>query len=123
MNDREMKVISIRQPWAWLIIKGFKDIENRTWGTEIRGPVLIHASKTFDQEGYDFVKDFSPEIEMPAIDEFPKDGIVGGAVLTDCVQESESRWFQGPFGFVFQFPRESDFYPLKGQLGFFTFKG
>lgn len=39
-----MKAISIRQPWAWLIVNGFKDIENRSWRTKYRGPVLIHAS-------------------------------------------------------------------------------
>ncbi|WP_206002040.1 ASCH domain-containing protein [Paraburkholderia aromaticivorans] len=38
-----MKALSIRQPWAWLIVKGHKDIENRTWSTRFRGRVLIHA--------------------------------------------------------------------------------
>jgi len=32
-----MKALSIRQPYAWLIIHGYKDIENRTWGTRVRG--------------------------------------------------------------------------------------
>jgi hypothetical protein len=39
-----MKVIVIRQPWAWLIVNGFKDIENRSWATRYRGPLLIQAS-------------------------------------------------------------------------------
>lgn len=39
-----MKALSIRQPWAWLIANGYKDIENRSWRTNYRGPVLIHAS-------------------------------------------------------------------------------
>ena len=38
-----MKALSIRQPWAELIVAGLKDIENRTWRTDYRGPVLIHA--------------------------------------------------------------------------------
>src|SRR5437763_3986357 len=38
------KVIVIRQPWAWLIVNGFKDIENRTWATRYRGPLIIQAS-------------------------------------------------------------------------------
>lgn len=41
-----MKAISIHQPWAWLIVEGYKDIENRTWLTAYRGPVLIHAGLT-----------------------------------------------------------------------------
>ena len=47
--------ISIRQPWASLIIEGssgiYKDVENRTWTTRIRGLIAIHAAKTFDQAG------------------------------------------------------------------------
>jgi|ERR1700758_4475866 hypothetical protein len=39
-----MKVIVIRQPWAWLIVNGFKDIENRSWRTRYRGPLMIHPS-------------------------------------------------------------------------------
>ena len=30
-----MKALSIRQPWAWLIVNGYKDVENRTWGPDI----------------------------------------------------------------------------------------
>lgn len=40
-----MKAISIRQPWASLIVLGIKDIENRSWPTSQRGIVLVHASK------------------------------------------------------------------------------
>jgi hypothetical protein len=39
-----IKVIVVRQPWAWLIVQGFKDIENRSWNTRYRGPLLIQAS-------------------------------------------------------------------------------
>lgn len=40
-----MKALSIRQPWAWMILHAGKDIENREWPTRFRGRVLIHASK------------------------------------------------------------------------------
>lgn len=40
-----MKAITIKQPWASLIAAGLKDIENRTWKTNFRGRVLIHAAK------------------------------------------------------------------------------
>jgi hypothetical protein len=33
-----MKTLSVRQPYAWLIVAGFKPIENRTWRTTYRGP-------------------------------------------------------------------------------------
>jgi hypothetical protein len=40
-----MKTLSVRQPYAWLIVAGFKTIENRTWRTNYRGPLQIHASQ------------------------------------------------------------------------------
>jgi hypothetical protein len=43
-----MKVITVRQPWAWAIAKGYKDIENRGWTTTYRGPLAIHAAKKWD---------------------------------------------------------------------------
>jgi len=39
-----MKVISIQQPWASLAVLGFKKIETRSWKTNYRGELLIHAS-------------------------------------------------------------------------------
>ena len=46
-----MKAISIKQPWASLIAHGIKDIENRTWRTNYRGRVLIHAGAS-KKEGW-----------------------------------------------------------------------
>lgn len=48
-----VKALSIRQPWAWLIVQGFKDIENRTRASHHRGPLLIHASKTMTRADYE----------------------------------------------------------------------
>ena len=38
-----MKVLTLRQPWAWAVAHGGKDVENRTWTTRYRGPIAIHA--------------------------------------------------------------------------------
>lgn len=43
-----MKVLSVREPWAWLVVNNWKNIENRTWETSYRGPLLIHSSLQFD---------------------------------------------------------------------------
>ena len=40
-----MKALTIKQPYASLIVEGIKDIENRTWKTNYRGRILIHAGK------------------------------------------------------------------------------
>lgn len=51
-----MKGISVRQPWAWSIIHGGKDVENRSRNIagSYRGPVAIHASKTVDEDALDY---------------------------------------------------------------------
>src|SRR3990167_9411398 len=57
-GDREpMKALSIRQPWAWLILHAGKDIENRGWPTSFRGRFLIHASKGMTRAEYELADD------------------------------------------------------------------
>ena len=46
------QAISIRQPWCHFILHDGKDVENRTWPSRFRGPVLIYASKTPDDAAY-----------------------------------------------------------------------
>lgn len=41
--------LSVRQPWGWAIATGLKPVENRSWHTNYRGPVAIHASGTIDE--------------------------------------------------------------------------
>ena len=41
--------LSIRQPWAWLILHAGKDVENRSRGTSFRGRIYVHAGKSYDQ--------------------------------------------------------------------------
>ena len=48
-----MKTLSVRQPWAWLIVNGYKNIENRTWYTKHRGRVLIHAGLKMDYSAFE----------------------------------------------------------------------
>lgn len=43
-----MKALTIRQPWASLIAHGVKTIETRSWSTEYRGPLAIHAGHRWD---------------------------------------------------------------------------
>ena len=78
--------LSIQQPWAWLIVNGHKPVENRDWPTRLRGTIGIHAGKKFDREGYDFVRRHFPRIRMPDPEAFERGGVVGGAVLMDCVE-------------------------------------
>jgi hypothetical protein len=59
-----MKVLTIRQPWASLIVWNLKDVENRNWKTNYRGPLIIHAAGKFDEQ-YDKLREY-PEDKTPA---------------------------------------------------------
>ena len=110
-----MKALSIRQPWAWLITHDYKDIENRTWKTNFRGTFLVHAPKKVDREGYRFAR--AQGIFIPPCP--PTGGIVGSAVLVDCVTEHESPWATGPYMFVLEDAKPLDLIRCPGRLGFF----
>ncbi|MEO8494175.1 MAG: ASCH domain-containing protein [Planctomycetota bacterium] len=115
--------LSVRQPWAWLIVNGHKDIENRVWPTKVRGRILIHtAAKPVTQDAYeDFVEMCRDQgiKNYPDRNGFDLGGIVGSAEIVDCVDDLRSYWFEGPFGFVLTGARKTRFKPLKGMLGFF----
>lgn len=120
-----MKALSIRQPWAWLILNAGKDIENRRWPTSVRGRVLIHAGKgmtriDYEDAHYSFRATIGCAGEaMPSFEAIERGGIVGSVEIVDCVTESESPWFCGRYGFVLRDPRPIPFRPWRGQLGFF----
>lgn len=119
-----MYCLSIKQPWAWLIAHGYKDIENRTWVTRFRGRFLIHAGQTFDWIGYMWLVMNRRRLGLinllsPVSAVYRKGGIVGEVELIDCVTTHDSPWFFGPYGFILQNAYETKFYPLKGKLRFF----
>lgn len=117
MSAKTGLALSIQQPWAWLIASGHKDVENRPWATRIRGWVGIHAGKAFDREGYDFVRREFPQIPLP--EAFDAGGIVGRVRITGCVQDLESPWFFGPYGFVLADAELLALRVCRGELGFF----
>jgi len=115
-----IKILSIKQPWSWLIVNGHKNIENRDWRYEpkFRGTFWVHAGKQIDKEAYMFY--FQHFRDMPVIKDLELGGIVGQAEMVDCVRKSSSEWFEGPLGFVLIKAHTVPFHPLKGQLGFFN---
>lgn len=114
-----MKALSIRQPWAWAILHAGKDIENRPWPTRYRGEFIVHAALTYDTDGHWAIeREFG--IVLPPMSEMRGGGIVGRVRLVDCVTASESRWFNGPYGFVLADPTPLPFQQCRGMLNFFT---
>lgn len=96
------KVLSVRQPYASLLVSGIKDVENRSRRTNYRGTVLIHAGAKF----HDVVKilravpphlynTMEQRILTSAIDVEEEDlfgCIIGSVDIVDCVKGYKSQW-------------------------------
>jgi hypothetical protein len=121
-----MIALSIRQPWAWCIAHGFKPVENRTWATQVRGRILIHAGQAFTRPYFEEVRHTMPGDmlhHLPSFEDLQVGGIVGMTTIADCVTDHPSPWFNGPFGFVCEDSKPMPFQPVKGRLGFFDVPG
>lgn len=84
------KAISIKQPWAYLICAGIKDIENRTWATKYRGRVYIHASSQMAK--YEFTWKQSSELAKHEELDIVYSAIIGHVDIVDCVVNHSSIW-------------------------------
>ena len=130
-----MKTLSIKEPWAYLIVNGFKNIENRTWKTKIKGTILIHAGKQIDRDAdlhliRTLMKDdkaYDKMFNEIYIKKNPElfGGIVGQANIIDWQDRKStgryhSPWFTGPVGFVLENQKPLPYFPVKGQLSFFN---
>ena len=78
-----MKALSIRQPWAWLIVNGYKDIENRTWSTDFRGRIYLHAGKRVKTGDFPEQRDYIRESGLILPEEPPLRAMVGEVTITD----------------------------------------
>ena len=125
-----MKVLSLRQPWAELILQGKKKIETRNWNTKFRGVFLIHVSKQVDKKS----------MERFGFSTLPTGCLVGKAELTDVKKyatkesfamdakehlgliSSDNPWLKPRYGFLLKDVQRVNPIPLKGQLNFFEYK-
>ncbi len=117
-----MKALSIRQPYAWLVVNGYKDVENRTRPISYRGPILIHASLApISRDEDEYIRACLREVgyEILPTREMERGGIVGSAEIIDCVEYDESPWFVGPYGYILANQSILEFRPAKGRLGLF----
>lgn len=76
-----MKALTIKQPWATLIMQGDKRFEFRSWQTKYRGDLLIHAGKGIDKEAMKRLEKYLPK-------ELPYGKILGKVKLVDCIKMS-----------------------------------
>jgi hypothetical protein len=104
---KEMKALSVKQPWAYCIIHKGQNVENREWYRDYRGTIAIHASKPKSmkeiRELCEFAKkDYNIKIDM---DELAYGAVIGFADLVDVITKKDvnirtRKWFQGKYGFV-----------------------
>jgi hypothetical protein len=128
-----MKVLSVRQPWAYLIVAGYKDIENRKWYTGHRGPLLIHASRAVDPNDFPKQRKWIESAGIVIPEDLPRGAIVGSATLTNVYSDGRDEelqdlmflrgqdgnpWFEGPYGFEMEYAVQfHQPIPYRGSLG------
>lgn len=130
-----MKALSIKPPWAYLIIWGYpltetvenpngstsvrlsgkallKNIENRSWplpkGFEVPQRIYIHVGKREDNGAWLRLvnKGFAMFTSLLlSSPALPRGAIIGEVDIIGCVTESESPWFAGPYGFQLANPK------------------
>lgn len=76
-----MKVLTLRQPWATLVAEGIKKYEFRSWKTNYRGKVLIHAGTGIDKE--DMKKYENMNLK------YPSRRIIAIVEIEDCLELDE----------------------------------
>lgn len=86
------KALSIRQPYVWTILNHYKDIEIRTWNTKYRGIIALHASGTFDNRGFDYLR---KEIfkDMPLKNTYILGAVIAVARIHDVIEFKDMHHF------------------------------
>ena len=119
-----MKSLSLKQPYAELVVSGKKKIELRKWNTKFRGKFLIHSSKIPDEKA---MKKFGFE-------NLPCGFIVGKAEIVDVKKYLNNKEFAedknkhlatrkfGNYGFILRNIKRIKPISAKGQLNFWEYK-
>lgn len=125
-----MKVITIKNPWAELIINGYKKYEFRNWKTKYRGKILIHTSINPDKN---IIKSFD-NLNL----KYQNGYIIGEAEIVDCIEisrEFENKLIRenkqvygmtiGRQGYAWKLKNIKKYdkpIPIKGKLGFWNYE-
>lgn len=83
-----MRCITLMQPWATLVALGAKKIETRSWRTPYRGPLAIHAAKSFPKWAREICLEPDFAVELGP-DTLPLGTIVATCRLVACIPTRE----------------------------------
>ena len=121
--------LSVQQPWAWAIVAGHKDVENRSAGSIRAGAmtcrrIAIHAAKSMKQSHYDWAvwRLEKHGVACPRPDALVRGAIIGAVDVVDIVSTSESEWYGGQMGLVLQNAEMHAPIPAQGALGYFRWQ-
>jgi hypothetical protein len=142
-----MKALTLTQPWATLVAIGAKRIETRSWSTQYRGPLAIHAAKGIKEEHFvlarfgEFQKALSPfypeVLHQHSYPTWPLGAIIAVCELTDCLEiqplsfiipdkpeRSFGDYTPGRFAWILGNVHQlKEPIPAHGALGLWTFAG
>ena len=129
-----MKALSFWQPWAELVVIGAKKYETRSWNTNYRGPLLIHASRKFSKDDQELCRHW-PFCEFVSVPHLLQRGaIIGSVDLVDClntnawvthdrVEQAFGNFSRGRFAWKLKNPvRFNKPIAAKGKLGIWEFR-
>lgn len=139
-TDGMPKALSIRQPWAGLLVAGLKSVEVRTWPTRYRGRLLIHAAQRPDGDARGWQRVAQAAATCPGLWELCtlRGGIIGQAELVDCWRYTSIEQFAadqqrhlvaahdyqpGIYGFLFRNPQRLVYHAYRGQTFLFIVEG
>lgn len=124
-----MKVLTIKEPWASLIVNGYKKYEFRSWKTKYRGEFLVHASINPDRKALEYFEDLNLNYQPGKI--------IGKVNLIACLEvtpEFEEKIIKenpqvysltkGRIGYAFKLDNIEKFsepIEIKGKLGFWNY--
>ena len=123
-----MRALSIKQPWAWLICAGYKDVENRTFDAPRCGRIYVHAGKKVDNEGAIWLWENKEQLGIQGCikewvdicNTWKQSAIIGEVEISFVTLQHKSPWFTGPLGYILANPTlYNKPIPCKGKLGFF----
>lgn len=135
-SSGNMKTLSVKQPWASLIMSGLKDVENRTWvASSVPAKILIHASSSPDNRAIDFLNNAIDELafetnnaiimgNVPEFFNMPQSAILGYVTVSKCVNDSTSKWaFPNQYHWVIEdvYQFEQPILNVKGKLNLFDY--
>ena len=98
-KGQKMKAISLKQPWAWLMVNGYKMPEFRNRRDSFRGECYVHASKQMDKTAFDwiamhipfpYIKEFMTN-RLPPLGMFNVGKIIGKFTVMDCLPVALAR--------------------------------